>query len=95
MQNADVCSPLSCFETEVWMSSYSQPLHRLRFVYDATHMCWVQSLWGKSHKTSYWIIQTDSKQKHDKVEQLINSHFVCSCLLFSLDGPFSFWMTYI
>lgn len=66
MQNADVCSPLSCFETEVWMSGYSQPFHRLRFVYDATHLCWVQSLWGNHTKHTQNIILDNTHRQQAK-----------------------------
>lgn len=43
-----VDSPLSCFETEVWMDGDPQTLHRLRLIHDATNLCWIQSLlWSK------------------------------------------------
>lgn len=48
MQNANVCSPLSRFETKVWMSSYSQSFHRLWFIYNATYLGWIQSLWSRN-----------------------------------------------
>lgn len=42
--DASAYSPLSCFETEVWMDSYPQTFHRLRLIHDATYLSWIQSL---------------------------------------------------
>lgn len=47
-------SPLSRFETEVRMNSYSQAFHRLWLIHDATYLSWTQSLChlaGNAHDT--------------------------------------------